>query len=196
MDGQFFQTSAIFSWVILPLLIFSLRLIDVTIGTLRIIYVSKGMKFYSAVCGFFEVLIWLIAITQIMQNLSNFMMYIAYAGGFATGNIVGIYIESKLAIGYAALRIITQKDATSLVNHLRLKEYGVTVVGARGVSGRVRIVFTIVKRKDLKELIEIVKQYNPKAFFSLEDIRAVSSGTFSPDKHRYFSWQHQIKKIK
>lgn len=178
------------------MLIFSLRLVDVTIGTLRIIYVSKGMKFYSAVCGFFEVLIWLIAITQIMKNLSNFMMYIAYAGGFATGNIVGIYIESKLAIGYAALRIITQKDATLLVDHLRAKDYGVTVVGARGLSGRVRIVFTIVKRKDLNELIEIVKQFNPNAFYSLEDIRAVSSGTFSPKQNRHFSWPAQIKKMK
>ena len=196
MDIEFLKGSTLLSWVILPLLIFALRLVDVTIGTLRIIYVSKGMKFYSAVCGFFEVLIWLIAITQIMQNLSNFMMYIAYAGGFATGNIVGIFIESKLAIGYAALRIITQKDATSLVNHLRAKDYGVTVVGARGVSGRVRIVFTIVKRKDLEKLIEIVKQYNPKAFFSLEDIRSVSSGTFSPNKNRYFSWQNQIKKMR
>ena len=141
-------------------------------------------------------LIWLIAITQIMQNLSNFMMYITFAGGFSAGNIVGIFIESKLAIGYAALRIITQKDAADLVNHLRAKDYGVTVVGARGVSGRVRIVFTIVKRKDLNAVIKIVKQYNPKAFFSLEDIRSVNSGTFSPPKNRYFSWQSQIKKMK
>ena len=196
MDIQMLQHSDIFSWVILPLLIFLLRLVDVTIGTLRIIYVSKGMKFYSAACGFFEVLIWLIAITQVMQNLTNFMMYIAYAGGFAAGNMVGIFIESKLAIGYAALRIITQKDAADLVQHLRAKDYGVTVVGARGISGRVRIVFTIVKRKDIGELVAIIKHYNPNAFFSLEDIRAVSSGTFSPPRNRYFSWQNQIKKMK
>ena len=182
--------------MILPLIIFSLRIIDVSIGTIRIIYVSKGMKFYSALCGFFEVLIWLIAITQIMQNLTNFMMYIAYAAGFASGNIIGIYLESKLAIGYAALRIITQKDATSLVNYLRSKNYGVTVVGARGLTGRVRIIFTVIKRKNLGHLIDTVQQHHPQAFFSIEDIRSVSSGTFARGKSRYFSWPQQIKKMK
>jgi uncharacterized protein YebE (UPF0316 family) len=178
------------------MLIFGLRIIDVSIGTIRIIYVSKGMSFYSAACGFFEVLIWLIAITQIMQNMTNVIMYIAYAGGFATGNIVGIFIESKLAVGYVALRIITEKDATSLVNYLRANDYGVTVVGASGLTGRVRIVFTIIRRKNLSEVIDVVKQYNPASFFSIEDVRSVSSKKFYSGKNKGSAWAQHVKKMK
>jgi uncharacterized protein YebE (UPF0316 family) len=97
---------------------------------MRIIYVSKGMKAIAALCGFFEVLIWLGAITQIMQSLNNYAMYIAYAGGFAAGNYVGILIESRLAVGIVAIRIITMNDATKLIENLRDRHFGVTTIAA------------------------------------------------------------------
>jgi len=173
-------SNEVYMWVVLPAFIFMARVVDVSIGTIRIIYVSRGLKALAAACGFFEVLIWLIAITQIMQNLCNFLMYITYAGGFATGNYVGILIENRLAVGHVVLRIITQKDATELIDHLREKDFGVTSLAARGISGSVRLVFTIIKRKDLNEAIEMVKKYNPGAFFSVEDIKMISNGVFSP----------------
>ncbi|MBA3035361.1 MAG: hypothetical protein FP814_02595, partial [Desulfobacterium sp.] len=151
-----FHNAEFISWVVLPALVFFARVIDVSIGTLRIIYVSKGIKLLAALCGFFEVLVWLVAITQIMQNLSNWLIYVTYAAGFSSGNIIGIFLEEKLAVGYVALRIIAQKDATELVEHIREKNYGVTVVGASGLSGRVRLVFSIVKRKDIPELVKII----------------------------------------
>jgi uncharacterized protein YebE (UPF0316 family) len=173
-----FMDSQIFTMAIVPALIFFSRITDVTIGTMRIIYVARGMRLIAAICGFFEVMIWLVAITQIMKELNNIIMYLAYAGGFATGNYVGILLEEKLAVGMVAVRIITIEDATKLINELRSKRYGVTVMAARGLSGRVRLVFSIVKRKDLKDVVNMVKAFNPKAFFSIEDIRAVSEGTF------------------
>lgn len=173
-----FTDSQIFTMGVIPALIFLSRITDVTIGTMRIIYVARGMRLIAAICGFFEVMIWLVAITQIMRELNNVVMYLAYAGGFATGNYVGIRLEEKLAVGMVAVRIITIEDATKLINELRGKHYGVTVMAARGLSGRVRLVFSIVKRKDLKDVVGIVKAFNPKAFFSVEDIRAVSEGTF------------------
>ena len=196
MDIQTLAGSELFRYVILPLLIFFARIIDVSLGTLRIIYLSRGLKSLAAFCAFFEILIWLIAITQIFQHLSNFGMYIAWAGGFATGNYVGIIIENKLAVGFVAVRIITQKDATELIKHLRERDYGVTTADASGLSGDVRLVFTIVRRKDLKEAISIIRQFNPRAFFSIEDVKAVKEGIFPPPANRLLTSIGSVRKAK
>ncbi|MBU3948741.1 MAG: DUF2179 domain-containing protein [Proteobacteria bacterium] len=189
-----FHNAEFISWVVLPALVFFARVIDVSIGTLRIIYVSKGIKLLAALCGFFEVLVWLVAITQIMQNLSNWLIYVTYAAGFSSGNIIGIFLEEKLAVGYVALRIIAQKDATELVEHIREKNYGVTVVGASGLSGRVRLVFSIVKRKDIPELVKIIKKYNPKAFYSTEDVKMISNGTTGMSAKSIFGARYFLRK--
>ena len=118
MDLSVFYHSEIFKLVIIPLLIFLARICDVTLDTARIIYVSRGMKYLAPLIGFFEVLIWLLSITQIMNNLTNVVYYIAYAGGFAMGNFIGIYIEERMAIGTVVISIITQKNASDLVKHL------------------------------------------------------------------------------
>ena len=110
-------------WLI-PLLIFLARVVDVAIGTLRIIFVSKGMKYLAPILGFFEVFIWLVAIGQIMQNLTNWVNYVAYSAGFATGNFIGMFIESKLAMGLVSLRIITERDAKPLIEDLRRENFG------------------------------------------------------------------------
>lgn len=174
----------IYAWIILPSLIFLARIGDVSIGTIRIIFVSKGIKYLAAPLGFFEILIWLLAISQIMQNLSNVYYYIFYAGGFATGNFVGIFIDEKISIGTVGVRIITRKEGDELINQLRKKKYGVTVVDAEGSKGCVKIIFTVVNRQNIQEVVTIVKKYNPKAFYSIEDIRFVSE-TLSPT---YVNW--------
>jgi len=180
MDLQVLLNSEIFAWLILPIFIFAARIIDVSIGTLRIIYVAKGMKYFAMICGFFEVLIWLLAITQIMRHLTNFAIYIAYAAGFAVGNYIGIMIEGKLAVGFAAVHIITQKDARELVEHLKTKDFGITSIAAKGMKGNVRLIFMIVKRKDLRETIDIIKRFNPKAFYSIEEVKSVSAVYLPP----------------
>jgi len=124
------------------------------------------------------VLIWLVAITQIFKNLSNPVCYVAYAGGFAMGNLIGILIEEKMAIGTVVIRIITQKDAEALIDCLKESRYGVTHVDAQGAMGQVKIIFTIVKRKSIDSVLEIVRGCNPLAFYTIEDVRSVRKGVF------------------
>jgi uncharacterized protein YebE (UPF0316 family) len=174
--------SEIFKWVVLPLLIFFARILDVSLGTLRIIFVSRGLKYLAPLVGFFEVLIWLLAIRVIMQNLNNFACYIAYAAGFATGNFVGIFIEKRLAIGNLIIRVITRKDATPLIEHLRSRGYGVTSIKAEGSEGDVHIIFLIIKRHNLEAITGIIKDFNPNAFYTVEDVRLVSKGIFPMNK--------------
>ncbi len=178
----FCESSSIVTWVIIPLLIALARVVDVTLGTIRIIYISRGMKLLAPIFGFFEILIWLIAIGQIMQNLSNPVYYLAYAIGFATGNLVGIFVEERLAVGRVILRIITQRDAKQLVGYLRSSGYGVTTVDAEGAQGAVKLIFTVIDREKIETVVNSVHVYNPRAFYSIEDVRLVREGIFPPSR--------------
>jgi len=148
---------------------------DVTLDTLRIVFVSRGNKSIAPILGFFEILIWLVAITRIMQNLDNITTYIAYAAGFATGNYIGLKVEEKLALGTQIIRIITGKDASKLIESLREKGFGVTAIDAEGKNGPVHVIFLIAKRQVVKEVISLVNHHNPKAFYSIEDVRSVKA---------------------
>ena len=178
MNIHSIMDTQLFVWVILPLLIFLSRVVDVSMGTLRIIFVSKGLKYLAPIIGFFEVIIWLLAIRIIMQNLNNFMCYIAYGAGFAMGNYVGIFLENRLAVGRAALRVITRMDATELIKTLREKGYGVTNVEAQGSDGNVSVIFMVIRRGDFGTITNLIKKFNPKAFYTLEDVKLVSEGIF------------------
>lgn len=166
--------SSTFVFIILPLLVFLARVVDVSIGTLRIIFVAKGLKHLAALLGFFESLIWLIAVTQVMQNLNSWQTYVAFALGFSVGNYAGVALEEKIALGNLLIRIITQREADKLVEVLRKAGYGVTSVDARGETGPVKLIFSITKRKNLEKIIAIIKRYNPKAFYTIEDMRYVN----------------------
>ncbi len=181
MDAAFLN-SELFKFIVLPLIIFSTRICDVTLDTLRIIYVSRGLKFLAASIGFIEVLIWLFAITQIFKNLTNPLYYVAYAGGFAMGNFVGIFIEERMAIGTVVIRIITQMNATELIELLKNTGYGITHVDAEGAQGPVKIIFSIVKRRDINHVLDIIQLNNPQAFYTIEDVRSVREGVFQPSR--------------
>ncbi|HUT54673.1 MAG TPA: DUF2179 domain-containing protein [bacterium] len=168
----------IWRWLIMPLIIMCLRICDVSMDTVRIIFINRGLKVLASAIGFVQVLIWLFTITRIVQNLAEVQYYIAYAAGFAAGNYLGIFLESKLAIGLLAVRVITRKDATELVNFLQAEEFGYTSIAARGTGGEARLLFSIIKRKDLERVMEIIHRFNPKAFVSVEDVRAASEGIF------------------
>ena len=187
--------SDIYTWVILPVLIFLARVADVSVGTLRIAFISRGQKLIVPFLGFLEVIIWLLAIQQIFKNLNNVACYIGYASGFASGNFVGIWLEGKLALGAQVLRIITRKDATALINHLKSSGYGVTTVDGEGASGPVKIIFIILKRKDLLTLENLIKTYNPKAFYSVEDVRLAKEGIF-PEEKNWFGAVFKLPQLK
>jgi uncharacterized protein YebE (UPF0316 family) len=162
----------------LPLLIFLARVVDVSIGTIRIIMVTRGKKYLAACLGFFEMLVWALALGQVMSHLNSPTTYISFALGFSVGNFVGILLESKLALGYLIVRIISHQDATKLIETLRAKPYGMTTLEAQGKRGKVSILFTVIRRKGLGEVIDLIHQYTPEAFYSVEDIRAISEGDF------------------
>jgi uncharacterized protein YebE (UPF0316 family) len=171
------------AWAI-PLFIFLARVADVSMGTVRVIFIARGMRLLAPLLGFFEVLIWLLAIGQIMQNLTNFVSYLAYAGGFAAGTFIGIYIENRLSLGVVIIRIITQQDASALVDWLRAAHYGVTTIDAQGTKGPVKIIFTVIKRRDISSVAAKIQEFNPHAFYSVEDVRFVSEGIFPLPRSR------------
>lgn len=177
METSFFDSN-IFSYVLMPLLIFFARICDVSIGTMRIIFVSKGKKYIAPILGFFEVLIWIIAISKIMQNLDNYVNYIAYAAGFATGNYVGMIIEEKLAMGIQMIRVFIHDDGPALVQNLNSNGFGATSVEAYGAKDRIYLIYTIVNRNELEKALEIIDDFNPKAFYTIEDVKSVSEGIF------------------
>jgi len=169
----------------IPVLIFFARIIDVSLGTMRIILVSRGQRNIAPVVGFFEILVWLVAIGQVVQHLDRPTNYIAYAGGYAAGTWLGLKLDEKLALGLLAVRIIARKDASELINKLKEGQFGVTSVAARGLTGRVRLIFTVVRRRDLQRVLEVVRGENPQAFVSVSDVRLASEGYFSPSASTY-----------
>lgn len=177
MESTFFDSN-LYLYLVLPLLIFFARIIDVTLGTMRIIFVSKGQRVIAPILGFFEVFIWIIAIGQIMGNINNYACYLGYAAGFAMGNFVGMRLEEHLALGNLLVRVMTQKNGNELIKNLNTKGYGATMVEGEGSMGKVQLIYSIVKRNDIKDVLAVIEEFNPKAFFTIEDIRKVSSGIF------------------
>jgi uncharacterized protein YebE (UPF0316 family) len=191
-----FMQSTTFAYVIIPVLIFFARITDVTLGTLRIIFVSRGNKLVAPILGFFEVLIWVIAISNIIQHLDNVYTYVAWAGGFATGNFIGMKIEEQLAIGVNLVRIITKKDDNQLIRELYENGFGATVLDARGKDGEVHVIYTVVKRKEIQKLTDLIKTFNPSAFYVVEDVRYVSheqisfgSSAISSSRNLFGGWR-------
>ncbi len=190
------EQSALLHWIVLPLLIFCSRILDVTLGTLRIIFLAKGNRIYAPILGFFEVLLWLIVMVNVVRTLDHPIYYIAYAGGFATGNYVGMLLEHKLALGLSMMRIVTAKDAEELIDHLRSAGYIVTEVLAHGNRGVVHVLFTVVRRKEVQHLVKLVREFNPKAFYTIEDVNYVSTNYALSIHHRkrQLRWPSVTKK--
>lgn len=171
-----------FQYIVLPVLIFMARILDVSINTVRIIFMLNGKKLLSTVLGFFESFIWLMAISQIFQNMSSWPTYLAYAGGFASGILVGMLIEEKLAIGRVVVRVITRKPAKELIKYFTENRYRYSNVDAYSEDGPVNILFTVIKRENLKATIHAIKRYNPLAFYTVEGVKRVSDDEISDEK--------------
>lgn len=184
MEGLFGLSEAeIYSWVILPVLIFFARVADVTLGTLRIMFVSRGKRIIAPLLGFFEVLIWIVAIGQLVQNLGSATSYLGYAAGFAAGNYVGMLIEDRLAIGTLIVRAIIPVGGDIVMMQLRDAGFGVTTVDGQGANGPVKLVYAVVKRKHVREVMDIIHAVYPKAFITIEDARSSLEGVFPSRKN-------------
>ena len=167
-----------YSWVILPFIVFFARVTDVSLGTLRIIFTSRGKRNLAPLLGFVEVFIWIVVIGQIVKNVNSLTAYLGYAAGFAAGTYLGMKIEEKLALGTLVIRIILAHGGDALANKLRESNYGVTIVNGEGATGPVQLLYTIIKRKDLGDVEKIIHGINSKAFFSVEEVRIAESGIF------------------
>lgn len=178
MEAWFPTHEWFYTYVIIPFLIFIARISDQSIGTLRLIFIAKGYKNLAPVIGFFEVIIWILAIRQIFQHLDNWVCYIAYGAGFATGNYIGILLDERLSLGNVLVRVIPRYDTTHLINDLSEQGYGLTVTDAVGKNGPVKIILTIIQRKELPAVIEIINRHNPNAFYTIEEVKAVNKGVF------------------
>lgn len=176
----------IFSYLLLPCLIFVARIADVSINTIRIIYVLGGRRMTATLLGFFESFIWLMAIRQIFEHLDNWICYVAYPGGFAMGIFVGMIIEERIAYGKVIVRIITRKEVRELMNFLVLRKFRYTHVNAEGPDGHENLVFTVLERDNLEELLYKLKDILPTAFYTVEKVnRADEVGTLVEETSRW-----------
>jgi uncharacterized protein YebE (UPF0316 family) len=185
-----------FTWVLLPGLIFLARILDQTIGTMRLIFLAKGMKHIAPVLGFFEVIIWLLAIGQIMQHLDNWLCYVAYGAGFAMGNFIGITLEEKLSIGTSIIRVILSSESPELISELKSHNFGLTILNAEGAKGKVKIIFSIIRRKEIAVFINTLHQFHPNAFYTIEDVKEAKDGVFNRQKSLAAGIPSLLKKAK
>ena len=186
----FFEGSGdLYNWVILPLMIFCARIIDQTIGTLRVVFLSKGYKNIAPILGFFESLIWLLVVREVITNISDPLCFVAYAAGFATGSYIGLIIEEKLSIGSVIVRVILPSEDPALIDAFRQENIGYTVIDGEGRNGKVKIVFIVLNRTNLSDVLGILNKISPNAFYSIEDVKQVKEGIFPKSKRRYFGYR-------
>ena len=162
--------------VILPLLIFSARIVDQSFGILRIIFATKGLKLPVLFFAFFESFVWLLAVRQILVRIDHIFYFFVFAAGFACGNAFGIFLEEKISIGFVIVRVVFQKDSETSIKMLKNKGYRLTIVDAVGMEGPVKMIFSTIKRKQVKDFLETLNADNPTAFYTVEDVKEVREG--------------------
>jgi uncharacterized protein YebE (UPF0316 family) len=167
----------------LPILVFFARILDVTLGTLRIIFIGKGKRLLAPLLGFVEVFIWIVVVSQLVRNVSNLIGYLAYATGFAVGTYVGMLIENRLAIGTLIVQAFVTDETETLVRSLIEAGYGVTLFDAHGTNGPVKVIYTVIKRKELVDVARLMQTIRPNVFYTVEEVRIASQGVFHQHQH-------------
>ena len=177
----------IYQYFVLPAIIFFARICDVSLGTMRIVFVSKGKKNIAPILGFFELLIWVIVISEVLRNVTSMVGYFAYAGGYAAGNYIGMLIEERIALGTQLIKVFSSKDVLSLQKRLHDEGFGTTVVDGDGSEGKVKILYTVIDRKTAEQAKKILADFDPNIFYVIEDVKLVKSGIFpSTNKDKAF----------
>lgn len=158
------------------LLIFAMRVANMSLDTIRVMMVVRGRKGWAWVLGFIQTVILIYVLSTVIQQVDNLLNIVAYAGGFATGNVVGMWIEDKLAMGYTHLRIISTKTGLAIADRLRKEGYAVTEISGRGRGGTVTLLYVSTRRKNKDKVSEIVEKVDADAFITAEDVRPVRRG--------------------
>ncbi len=160
------------------LLIFFLRVGDMSLDTMRLLFVVRGNKKVAWILGFCQSIIFVVAISTVLTHLNNPLNIVGYAAGFATGNVVGMWIEGRLAIGHAQLTIISSTRGVYAAQKLREAGFAVTEIPARGKDGTVSVLHCSVLRRDLSRIQELILESDPSAFMTVEDMRPLRRGFF------------------
>ncbi len=164
-------------WVTLGL-IFVLRLISVALGSLRMLMVFRGYRAASWFISLGESLIFIIAVQQVLTGSVGLWEKLAYAAGYATGTILGMWLEERLALGYSNVRIISSRQGPRLAHILRSEGFAITEIPGRGLEGTVGVLECAVPRKQVPEVLRLVQQIDPQAFITIEEIRPPMRGHF------------------
>ena len=159
-----------------PLVIFAMRIVDVSMATMRMLMAVRGQRVIAPLIGFFEILIWLFAAGSAIRFLDSPLHVIGYAGGFAAGNALGLWVEEKLALGLATVRIISEHGGVEMADALREQGFGVTEFAGQGRHGTVEVVYTAARRADVKRILRVADQWDPQAFVTVEQPRAIHRG--------------------
>ncbi len=154
--------------ILFALMIMTLRIIDVSLGTIRMIITVQGKKYIAGTIGFFEVTIWVVAISSVMSQLDNWINVVAYSSGFALGTVLGITLEQKLGSGFVWLNIISMNYVDDITNALRENKFGVTLIPGEGASGGVTVLLVLIPRKRQKEVMHLIESIDPKAFVTMQ----------------------------
>lgn len=153
------------------LVIMLMRIVDVSLGTFRMIMVVQAKKYIAGIIGFFEVLMWIFAMRYIVNNMDEIINLIGYAAGFSIGNMLGITLEEKLALGYVQLNIISKNFSKQIAEMMRKSQYGVTLLPAQGNSGEVNLLVTIIRRKDVRIVMTMIEEIDKDSFITLQHSR-------------------------
>jgi uncharacterized protein YebE (UPF0316 family) len=161
---------------VMPLIIFALRVTDMTLDTLRVLFIIRGRKLPAWIFGFLQSAIWVVAITSVLANLNNPWNIVGYAAGFATGSVVGMAIEERLAIGYGHMRIISARLGDAIAQAIRQAGYAATELSGRGKDGTVSVVTCSVRRRDIDRVRKEALRIDPQAFVTVEEVRPLHRG--------------------
>ncbi|HLA99114.1 MAG TPA: DUF5698 domain-containing protein [Anaerolineales bacterium] len=162
--------------IVSALIVFILRALDIAVYTVRITMVMRGRKAYAWLFGFIQAFVFVSAIRVVLIDLDNWLNIAGYAAGFATGNVVGMFIEGRLAIGITHLRIFSPRRGAELAEQLRLSGYAVTEVAGRGIQGVVEVINCSVRRREERQVTELVAKIDAQAYITAEDVRLVWHG--------------------
>ncbi len=172
--------------------VFALRILDVSLGTLRTVFVVQGRLFVAVSIGFFEVLIWVTAVSQVVVRVHESpLLAIAFAAGFAAGNATGILLEQRLAVGTCVLRMISKEGGHEIAAALRAAGHVATTFKGEGSDGVRTLVYTTCPRRDVRRLIHIAKSIEPSLFYVVD--RFSQSGQIGPLPHPT-GWRAVFKK--
>lgn len=167
-----------------PLVIFCLRVTDVSMATMRVLLIVRNAKLVVPLIGFFEVLLWVFAVGAVVQNLSSPLHLIAYAGGFATGNFVGLALEERMALGLATIHTVVKSGGAELAEALREAGFGVTETYGMGRTGPVDVLFSVLPRRRIGAAVQMIDASAPEAFIVVDEPRAIRRGWLFPARKK------------